>query len=224
MQLQNLKACMLCLLKKVAKKIIYLAKKVLGVASTAELDFTSVIYPEELGLDPQQVYRSSPSGNAYLSNLLADMGISKSDSIIDIGSGKGSAMKAMLEFPFKKVAGIEISEHIVKIAKKNFKILKSKNAFIYNCNAVTFERYSEYNFFYFYNPFPSEVMVNVIKKIHDSTLQLANEIIIIYNNPTCHSDIVCNTKFSKVREYPDEWGNKIFIYSNRIDCGSRLSK
>ena len=224
MQLQNLKACMLCLLKKVAKKIIYLAKKVLGVASIAELDFTSVIYPEELGLDPQQVYRSSPSGNAYLSNLLADMGISKADSIIDIGSGKGSAMRIMLEFPFKKVAGIEISEHIAKIAKKNFKILKSKNAFVYTCNAVTFERYSEYNFFYFYNPFPSEVMVNVIKKIHDSTSQASNEIIIIYNNPTCHDDIVSNTQFSKAKEYPDEWGNKIFIYSNRVNCFSRIIK
>lgn len=214
---------MLCLFKKVIKKAINLGKEVLGIPRTAELDFSSIIYPEDVGLDPQQVYRSSPSGNVYLSNLLADMGISKSDSILDIGAGKGSAMRTMIEFPFKKVAGIEISEHIAKITKRNFKILKSKNVWIYNCNAVKFEKYSEYNFFYFYNPFPSDVMVNVIKNIYDSTLRSVNEIIIIYNNPTCHNEIVCNTNFIKIKEYPDEWGNKIFIYSNRDDCESRLS-
>lgn len=87
------------------------------------LDFLTVILPEDVGLDPKQAYHSSPSGNKYLVNVLNDINISSQDSIIDIGCGKGSAMRMMLKFPFARVHGIELSEHIAAIAVNNFKRL-----------------------------------------------------------------------------------------------------
>jgi hypothetical protein len=214
---------MLGFLKKVIRKTLSFIRRVLGIRNSRELDFQSIIYSEDVGLDPQLVYRSSPSGNSYLENLLSDLNIDKSDSIIDIGSGKGSALRVMMRFPFSKIAGIEISLHIANISKRNFKILKAKNIIIYSSDARYFKKYSEFNIFYFYNPFPAQIMKDVVVNIFNSTSHLDKEIIIIYNNPTCHSEVIAYTNFKKLSEYPDQWGNKIFIYSNRDIAASRVT-
>jgi hypothetical protein len=179
------------------------------------LDFLTVIQPEEVGLDSSIAARSSPSGNRYLYNLLSDIGITQNDSIIDIGCGKGSAMRTMLKFPFARVDGVEISEHIARIAERNFEKLNENRSRIFNCDASAFQYYVQYNMFYFYNPFPAEIMTKVISNIDHSITGARKAVLIIYNNPICHDLIINQGKFIKMNEYPDEWGNKIYTYSNR---------
>lgn len=188
------------------------------------LDFITVLQPEEVGYDSQCVYRSSPSGNKYLVQLLEDIGITDTDSIIDIGSGKGSAMRSMLKFPFAEVGGVELSEQIAAIAINNFKKLKENRCLISSCDATAFQHYGRYNMFYFYNPFPNDIMSEVICKINESIRRSDDEILIIYNNPVCHDLIISNGVFSKIKEYPDEWGNQIYLYSNKSLEHSRLNR
>ena len=186
------------------------------------LDFMTFIEPEDVGLDPKYTYRSSPSGNKYLVNVLNDLNISAQDSILDIGCGKGSAMRKMLKFPFARIEGIEISEQIAAIATQNFKRLHANRCRIFICDASLFRDYDAYNMVYFYNPFPNSVMSNVIDSLIRSIQSLERELIIVYNNPTCHDIVIGKGVFSKIADYPDEWGNGIFIYSNRDSNNSRL--
>ena len=180
-------------------------EKILG------LDFILVIHPRDLGLDENFVVRGTPSGNIYLTNILQDLNITDADSILDVGCSKGSAIRRMLAFPFQRVDGLEISEKLAVIAKENFIKLKKENVSIYNVDARCFKHYGNYNFFYFYNPFPCFVMSDVIQEI---SKQVGNaKITIIYNNPACHSVLV-NNGFEKFGQYPDEWGNGIYVYSN----------
>tara|TARA_R110002049_G_scaffold288373_1_gene470777 strand:+ start:852 stop:1607 length:756 start_codon:yes stop_codon:yes gene_type:complete len=188
------------------------------------VDFSTVIQPEEVGYDSQVVYRSSPSGNKYLVHLLKDIDIINTDSIIDIGSGKGSAMRSMLKFPFAEVAGVELSEQIAGIAINNFKKLKANRCHVFSCDATAFQNYGRYNMFYFYNPFPADIMSEVICKIDESVRGSDGEILIIYNNPVCHDLIISNGAFSKIKDYPDEWGNQIYLYSNKSLEHSRLNR
>ena len=83
-----------------------------------------VIQVEDLQLNAKIVSKGSPSGNKYLKSLLKKIEISKHDSILDIGSAKGSALKVMLMFPFKDIDGLEISPQLAEIAKRNFKNYK----------------------------------------------------------------------------------------------------
>lgn len=129
------------------------------------LDFLTVIQPEDVGLDSKKAYRSSPSGDKFLQNLLMDFNISSQDSIIDIGCGKGSAMRTMLKFPFAQVDGIELSEYIAKIAARNFERLKADRSRIFIGNAARFKKYDAYNIVYFYNPFPCNVMLDVVNSL-----------------------------------------------------------
>ncbi len=181
------------------------------------LDFLNTIMPEEVGFDRSIVYRSSPSSIKSLKALLGDINISGNDSILDIGCGKGNAMRCMLDFPFSKIDGVEISEHIAGIAKRNFRKLNATGCTVFNCNASSFENYGDYNIYFLYNPFPAEVMSMVIDKIIQSIVGETRERSIIYNNPKsrCHDVIIKQGIFRKIEEYPDACGHPIYIYSNR---------
>lgn len=184
------------------------------IDSRKGLDLLTPVNPEKIGLNPDFSFRSSPSGNKYLQNLLSMLNITDEDSILDIGCGKGSALRTMLGFNFSKIDGIEISEKVSKIASKNMTILKADRVKIFNIDATEFDQYGHYNYYYLFNPFPSEVMRSVIIKIEETLLSASRKITIIYNNPICHSDIIKNGIFNKMSEYPDEWGNKYFLYCN----------
>tara|TARA_Y100000768_G_scaffold351279_1_gene302073 strand:+ start:6333 stop:7001 length:669 start_codon:yes stop_codon:yes gene_type:complete len=175
------------------------------------LDFLSVISNKTLGLNEELVSKGSPSGNRYLYNVLKSLNIQKEDSILDIGSAKGSAMKYFTMFPFKNIHGLELSEKLVKICTNNFKILKKNNVKVFNKSAIDFQKYNDYNFFYLYNPFPESVMIKFLDLL---TSQIKyKEIIIIYNNPVCHNNLL-DSGFNLLKTYPDMWGNGINIYSS----------
>jgi len=187
------------------------------------LDFLTVVQPEDVGLDPKRAYGYSPSGNKYLVDLLNDFNISSQDSIIDIGCGKGSAMRTMLKFPFARIDGIELSEHIAAIAVRNFKKLNANRIRVFVCDASLFRDYDAYNIVYLNNPFPSSVMSDVIDALIHSIHRSERELVIVYNYATCHDVVVSQGVFAKKGVYPDEWGKGISIYSNRDGGNSRLS-
>ena len=120
----------------------------------------------------------SPSCNK-LFDLLIKLNITKEDSIIDIGSGKGWALTLFNLFPFNKISGIEISKGDYETSKNNLEILNIKNINIINDDIINFKDYDDYNYFYFYNPFNSIIFENVIKNIKN--IKNSN-VKIIYNN------------------------------------------
>lgn len=186
------------------------------------LDFLSIIEPETVGLDSSNVFRSSPSGGSYLSSALNNLHVNSNDRIVDVGCGKGSAIRTMLRYPFSKIAGIELSYEIGIIASTNFQKIKDNRVSIHIGDACTYDRYNEFNIIYFYNPFPNNIMEKVLNKIKCAHTKTDTELIIIYNNPTCH-DVIIENNFYWLKNFPDEWGNGIAIYSSRDAKNSRLS-
>ena len=130
------------------------------------LDFLIVNSLEDLGLDSKLVSKCSPSGNKFLKNVFLDLNITTLDSVLDIGCGKGSALRVLLKFDFSKVDGVELSEYLSLKAVRNFKILKQPKPKIFNNNVLEFNNYNDYNFFYLYNPFPSLVFKEFLKIIN----------------------------------------------------------
>ena len=188
------------------------------------VDFSGIVYPEEVGLDPKYVVESGPSWSKYLVRLLKDLQITNQDTILDIGCGKGSAMLAMLKFPFARVDGIELSKEISEIAIRNLTKLKKQRWQIFNGDAVTYKDYNAYTMLYLYNPFRDEIMRQVVANIHSSISGREQEMLVIYNNPVCHEVIVKNGVFCKQREYPNGYGEIIFVYSNKNLQQSRLHR
>jgi SAM-dependent methyltransferase len=187
------------------------------------LDFLGIIQPGEVGLDPNLYFKSSSSGNRYLIRMLKDFQITEQDAIIDVGCGKGGAMKILARFPFARADGIELSPHIAAIAERNLAILKARRSRVYCGDAAIFPEYARYNMIYLYNPFAVSVMVMVMAAIDASLAAHDREVIILYNNPTCHDAVVASGSFVWYGEYADQWRHGIRIYSNRPLKSSRLA-
>jgi SAM-dependent methyltransferase len=185
------------------------------------LDFVSVVEPEAVGLEARTAFRSSPSGNRFLEAVLKDLVISGADSILDVGCGKGSAMRIMRRFPFAHVDGIELSREIAAIAAQNFERLGARDISVVTGDARLYDGYARYNIAYFYNPFPAEVMAPVLDRMRAAWRAPARERLIIYNNPVCHG-LLLDRGFLALRDYPDEWGNGIRLYSSVPAEASRI--
>lgn len=91
------------------------------------------------------------------------------DDFIDIGCGKGGCLYYALRYKFSHVAGIEIEDSLYKTAKRNFDILKlSKKVSIFHEDAITFKRYCDYNVYYMFNPFDTDIYCKVLDNIIQS--------------------------------------------------------
>ena len=179
------------------------------------LDFAREHNSQEIGTDPTISVGYYSSGNKYLINVLKSLAISTTDNIIDIGCGKGGALRVMLSFPFSWVDGVEISERLAAIVRKNFQKLRilPERCRVITMDAAQFQDFDPYNYIYFFNPFTSAVMIKVMANLLASIERKPRKVTIIYNNPTCHDEIVSTGVFRKVGEYPYEWGLKLFVYS-----------
>ena len=118
-----------------------------------------------------------------LMNLLNQLKIKETDSILDIGCGRGYALALFNKFPFNNISGIEINTDDTNICINNIHtILQCKNTCIINDDILFFNEYDKYNYFYLYNPFSSHIF-NIIllnikpqsfliyKNIHDKELE-----------------------------------------------------
>ena len=180
------------------------------------LDFEWRVEAEEAGLDPSHARWSSPSGNKYLRAVLNDLAISENDAIIDVGCGKGSAMRTMLMFPFSRVAGIELSRRMVEIARQNFKKLRqlSNRCVVTLSDASEFTDYDLFNHIYFYNPFGSTTMSRVVNNLTRSIERNPRKVFVIYNTPACHDEIIRYGQFSMIGDYANVGPKRIYVYSN----------
>ena len=104
--------------------------------------------------------------------------ISIHDSILDVGCGHGFCLNLFMDFKFGKIHGIEINNNDYNICLNNLDIIKSylRDIQINNISAQEFEKFDDYNFYYFYNPFNSIIFENFIKNIK------INDTYIIYYN------------------------------------------
>lgn len=148
--------------------------------------------PEETGVDPAVSHRSSPSGNRYLAQVLRTQLIRPEHSVIDIGCGKGSAMRVLLGFPFGRVDVVELSSKVSAIAQRNFERLGILNlrCKIFCCDATALTKeLDEYSHFYMYNPFFEAPMAIVVENLHQSLERRPRPAWLLYNTPHCHAFI-----------------------------------
>jgi SAM-dependent methyltransferase len=161
----------------------------------------------------ERTHYYADSGGLAFDKILAHFKITPADAIVDFGCGKGGILISLSKYPFSKIAGVEISPDLVEIAKNNIKKLKIRNIVIECCDASEFKKLNEYNYFYFFDPFPCVVMNEVVLNIEKSVTENPRKVTIIYLNPFCHELVEARKFFVKTREI-FHFEHKCFIYSN----------
>ena len=191
---------------RIRRILIYKILKI--VEDFKGIDTLRYVDVEELGFTTEIGYRYEHTKKKYLSKVLKDLEISHNDSIIDVGSGKGSALIEFSKYPFGRISGVEYSQLLNKISYNNLKKLKIKNVDLICMDATKFEGYSDFNYFYFYNPFPVSTFKKVLNTIIKGNANNEKTIFIIYKNPTCHDLIVKSKYFEFIKGYRNK--NKVF--------------
>jgi SAM-dependent methyltransferase len=161
----------------------------------------------------ERTHYYADSGGLEFDKIISNFNITSDDAIVDFGCGKGGILISLAKYPFSKITGVEISPELVAIAKNNIKKLNIKNVEIACCDAAEFKQLNEYNYFYFFDPFPCGVMEEVVKNIEKSIIDRPRKTTIIYLNPYCHDLIESSVFFSKTTELL-HFAHKCFIYSN----------
>lgn len=178
------------------------------------LDFSGVVLPEDVGLDPRHAVRSTPSSDQALRRLLDSLVIAPTHCILDVGSGKGSAMRVMLDYPFARVDGLELAEDLVQIARQNFARLgvEPSRCQVHAGDAATFDALDDYSHLYLYNPFSADVLRAHLQQVSASLRRQPRPLWLLYVNAKWTREIDALGLFRLERRLPGQWAQPMRIY------------
>jgi SAM-dependent methyltransferase len=175
----------------------------------------SLVKQHEINIPIERANWSSSTGGPSLERVFNEFRIMPNDAIIDIGCGKGGAIITLAKYPFEKIAGVELSPILLKIAQDNFKKLEIFNIYLHCCDASDFLELDEYNYIYMANPFPCSVMKEVVSNISDSLVRTPRRMTIIYKYPVCHSQIIESSLFKHIAVF-GPYNHRFFIYEHDV--------
>lgn len=196
-------------IKKIPKALARRLKVLLE--KTRGLDFSKKHKVEELGLSYNVAKGYEASSKDELNLILKQLDIQPTDAILDYGSGKGFAMVILSQFDFSFIAGVELSELLVKICRKNFSKLGINNMEVFNCDARELKELDRFTHFYLFNPFPEPVLRGVLQNIQESYQKKPRKITLIYNCARLRDIVSDHPFFEEIKEIKGKnWDTVIF--------------
>lgn len=166
------------------------------------LDF-SMVYVGQLQQEVAEFHGYSMTDAGDMKRMLQAIPIDTTEvAFLDVGCGKSMCMKCAVESGYKKVAGLDLDQHLLNIARSNMTKLNMDADCIY-ANAVEFTKYADYDVFYFYNPFGRSVFEKVIQKIKKSQEERDREIWVLYYHPV-FGELFENAGFTIENELHDK--------------------
>jgi predicted RNA methylase len=114
--------------------------------------------------------------------------VESDDVLIDIGCGMGRVLCVFARTRLRKCVGIEISEELASIAKRNARSLRGRRASIeVRVGDAAEADYSVGTIFWIYNPFGERTMHAVLSRLGQSLSTSPRRIQIVYVNPVCEA-------------------------------------
>lgn len=129
--------------------------------------------------------------------ILRSLFLKPTDVFVDVGCGKGRVVCLAARLNIQKVIGIEVSEKLCKISKRNSSLLRRRLAPIMIINALAQETdYRQGTVFYLFNPFGASTLSAWLSKMEESLRLYPRTVKIVYVNPK-HEPLLKNCKWLK---------------------------
>lgn len=117
---------------------------------------------------------------------------------VDFGCGKGRGLLLATQFPFGRIVGIELSESLASIARRNSKRFMggrhNSRIDIQCCSSVEAILPRQPSVYFFYNPFDEHVTADTMRVIDSLLVELNCEAYVLYINPR-HKDVFAGNAF-----------------------------
>lgn len=212
----------------------YLLAKKLGIRQFAkELSYRAANYYHEqrlhvttdatvsltdLGIDNTEQHDHMAMGYPHIWAALRAIPVEpRLCTFIDFGCGMGRAIVAAATLPYRSIIGIEVSDRLLSLAKKNIdgmRYRKTEHIQLIVADATRYAIPASVNVMYFYNPFRGRVLDRVVDNIRDSFERAPRPIHIIFFN---------NDHFDRTVEHCT-WVRKIWQrqFYPHYSCGAYL--
>lgn len=136
---------------------------------------------------PGQIIRSLPTHPNVMRTILEAPRIDYQDFIfVDFGCGKGRALLCASNFPFKKIIGVEWSQDLSAIAKRNIETYRSPGKKcivmeVHCMNVLDFEYPLSNTFLYMYSPFGEKIREQVFEGVQRSVRAAPRHFLVAYS-------------------------------------------
>lgn len=130
-----------------------------------------------------------PTDPAFFHDMMGCLPISFAEfTFLDLGSGKGRTLLMASDYPFRRILGLELLPSLHQIAQENIQLYKSQGQ---QCFAIESVCGDARNFpfpleplvVYLFNPFPEDVLRQVIENLKQSLQQHPRPAYLVYHNP-----------------------------------------
>ena len=141
----------------------------------------------------------APARSRYFRALMGRMVFPQGSVLVDVGCGKGKVVMMAMDYPFKKVVGIDFSDRLCKIARNNIatycaKTTRTNTTEIHVCDAADYAIAPEQNVFFLYDPFKEAVMQKFIGNLTESLERSPRCVWLIYYEPIAECRDVIESK------------------------------
>jgi 16S rRNA G966 N2-methylase RsmD len=140
-----------------------------------------------------------------------------------LAAEKGFVLTKAAKQSYNKIMGIDLVPEMIRIAQKNFRILKLEGRIKVSLADATSFNYDEYDHLFLYNPFSADILKPVVNCIIESLERRPRNLAIIYFHPSDHHVFMQTGYFEVVqilhcfiKDY------ETFIYRNILSAANRF--
>ena len=130
------------------------------------------------------------------------------DVFLDYGAGKGRALIAATMLPFSRIVGVELSEDLVKSARRNIGKARPRQAHrveLVTADARQFDVPDDVSVVHMFCPFTGDVFASTIDRLLASIDRRPRRVRLLYNFPFEHNYLLSTGRFRPVRVQPNSW-------------------
>jgi SAM-dependent methyltransferase len=122
---------------------------------------------------------------------------------IDLGSGKGRVLLMAADYPFRRIVGIELLQHLHQVAEENIRKYKSAAQKCFAIESVCGDAREfifppEPTVLYLFNPLPEVGLERLIANLDLSLQRSSRPVYVIYHNPLLEPVVARCTALKKI--------------------------
>ena len=156
----------------------------------------------ELGLDAADRVDYEAGGWRDLRRVLRPTEILPGEVFLDLGSGKGRIVLSAARFPFRRIIGVELSERLTAIARRNVATCRLRprdvDIELVIADVLAYRIPDEVSVVYMFNPFGGAIFESVIAQLIASVDRRPREVRVILRN-VGHDRLMRTGRFRLVR-------------------------
>jgi SAM-dependent methyltransferase len=147
-----------------------------------------------------------PSDPLTFHEVMAQLAVDFGEfTFLDMGSGKGRALLMASDYPFRRIIGVELLPELHAIAQDNVRKYSSprqqcRNFEMHCGDARRFPLPPEPLVIFLFDPFPEEVLREVIAGVERSVREAPRKVLVAYQNPISGWVVAESPSFQKIAD------------------------